>query len=92
MAERLVRVIPRAERVCFLKTGGEAMTATQRLARAFTGHDLILTVDATVGPTRYPGQVYRRQPNKPIGHFAGMMLHLLLKPFNQRQTRSRESV
>ena len=77
VAERLVRVIPCAERVRFLKTGGEAMTATQRLARAFTGRDLILTCGyPTVGPTRYPGQVYRRQPNQPIGHLAGVMPHL----------------
>lgn len=43
VAERLVEVIPCAERVRFLKTGGEAMAATHRLARAFTGRDLILT-------------------------------------------------
>ena len=43
VAERLVQVIPYAERVRFMKTGGEAMAATQRLARAFTGRDLILT-------------------------------------------------
>ena len=30
----------------------------------------------TVGPTRYPGQVYRRQPNQPIGHLAEVMPHL----------------
>ncbi len=43
VAERLVRLIPCAESVRFLKTGGEAMAATHRLARAFTGRDLILT-------------------------------------------------
>jgi len=43
VAERLVQVIPCAERVRFLKTGGEAMAATHRLARAFTERDLILT-------------------------------------------------
>lgn len=41
VAERLVERIPCAEQVRFLKTGGEAMAATHRLARAFTGRDLI---------------------------------------------------
>ncbi len=43
VAERLVDIIPCAETVRFLKTGGEAMAATHRLARAFTGRDHILT-------------------------------------------------
>jgi glutamate-1-semialdehyde aminotransferase len=43
VAEKLVDVIPCAERVRFLKTGGEAMAATHRLARGFTGRDTILT-------------------------------------------------
>ncbi len=43
VAERLVKALPCAERVRFLKTGGEAMAATHRLARAFTVRDLILT-------------------------------------------------
>ncbi|MBT3268132.1 aminotransferase class III-fold pyridoxal phosphate-dependent enzyme [Candidatus Poribacteria bacterium] len=43
VAERLVRLIPCAESVRFLKTGGEAMAAAHRLARAFTGRDLLLT-------------------------------------------------
>ena len=43
VAERLVKLIPCAEQVRFLKTGGEAMAAVHRLARAFTGRDLILT-------------------------------------------------
>ena len=43
VAERLVRLIPCAESVRYLKTGGEAMAATHRLARAFTKRDLILT-------------------------------------------------
>ena len=41
VAEKLVEVLPSAERVRYLKTGGEAMAATHRLARAFTGRDLI---------------------------------------------------
>ena len=43
VAEQLVRIIPCAESVRFLKTGGEAMAATHRLARGYTGRDVILT-------------------------------------------------
>ena len=43
VAEELVKVIPCAEKVRFLKTGGEAMAAVHRLARGYTGRDLILT-------------------------------------------------
>lgn len=43
VARRLVEVVPCAESVRFLKTGGEAMAAAIKLARAFTGRDLILT-------------------------------------------------
>jgi len=43
LAARLVAWIPCAEQVRFLKTGGEAMAATHRLARAFTGRDKVLT-------------------------------------------------
>ena len=43
VAENLVDIIPCAETVRFLKTGGEAMAATHRLARGFTGRDHILT-------------------------------------------------
>ena len=43
VAERLVAHIPCAESVRFLKTGGEAMAATHRLARGFSGRDLIVS-------------------------------------------------
>lgn len=43
VAEKLVEVIPCAESVRFLKTGGEAMAATHRLARGYTGRDHLLT-------------------------------------------------
>lgn len=43
VARRLTEVIPCAEKVRFLKTGGEAMAATHRLARGFTGRGLIAT-------------------------------------------------
>lgn len=42
VAQQLVEIIPCAESVRFLKTGGEAMAAAIRLARAFTGRDLVL--------------------------------------------------
>jgi glutamate-1-semialdehyde 2,1-aminomutase len=43
VAEDLVELIPCAEEVRFLKTGGEAMAAAHRLARAYTKRDTILT-------------------------------------------------
>jgi len=43
VARSLVQVVPCAEKVRFLKTGGEAMAAAHRLARGFTGRDLVLT-------------------------------------------------
>ncbi len=43
VAQRLVKALPSAERVRFLKTGGEAMAAAHRLSRAFTARELILT-------------------------------------------------
>lgn len=41
-AEMLTEVIPCAERVRFLKTGGEAIAATIKLARAYTGKNKIV--------------------------------------------------
>ena len=43
VAAKLVELVPCAESVRFLKGGGEATTAAARVARAFTGRDLILT-------------------------------------------------
>lgn len=42
VAQDLVELIPCAEQVRFLKTGGEAMAAAHRLARAHTKRDVIL--------------------------------------------------
>jgi glutamate-1-semialdehyde 2,1-aminomutase len=42
LAERLVRVIPCAEMVRFVKNGSDATASAVRLARAFTGRDLVL--------------------------------------------------
>lgn len=44
VAEMLVEVIPAAEQVRFLKTGGESAAACIRLARAHTGKDHIIHV------------------------------------------------
>ncbi len=43
LAERLVQIIPNAERVRFFKTGAEAVSAAVRLARNFTGRDKIIS-------------------------------------------------
>ena len=44
VAEMLTDVIPCAEQVRFLKTGGEAVAACIRLARAYTGKDHIIQI------------------------------------------------
>ena len=43
LAKDLIELIPCAEQVRFLKTGGEAMAAAHRLARAYTKRDIILS-------------------------------------------------
>lgn len=42
LAEELQRLMPRLERVRFLKTGAEAVAAAVRLSRAWTGRDHVL--------------------------------------------------
>src|SRR5262245_23570498 len=42
LAERLVGVIPCADKVQFLKTGAEAMAAAVRLARTYTARDIVV--------------------------------------------------
>jgi glutamate-1-semialdehyde aminotransferase len=42
LAERFCNVVPCAERVQFLKTGAEAVAAAVRLARAYTGRDVVI--------------------------------------------------
>lgn len=44
VAELLTQIIPGAEQVRFLKTGGEACAACFRLARAFTGREHIVQI------------------------------------------------
>jgi len=46
VAERLCSIIPCAEMVRFVKTGSEANEAAIRVARAYTGRDVIVTVGA----------------------------------------------
>ncbi len=43
-AEKLCSIIPCAEKVRFLKTGGEAVAACIKLARAYTGRDHIVQI------------------------------------------------
>jgi len=43
LAEKLVERYPAAEKVVFSKTGSEATTAAIRLARAYSGRDIIVT-------------------------------------------------
>ncbi|MDP6042502.1 MAG: aminotransferase class III-fold pyridoxal phosphate-dependent enzyme, partial [Candidatus Latescibacteria bacterium] len=69
VAERLITHIPCAERVRFLKTGGEAMAATFHLSRAFTGRDIIITCgyhgwinSLRDGTPKAVKSVYQRQP------------------------------
>jgi glutamate-1-semialdehyde 2,1-aminomutase len=42
VAERLCGAIPCAERVQFMKTGAEAMSAAVRIARTYTGRELVI--------------------------------------------------
>lgn len=42
LAEKLCQIVPCAEMVRFVKNGGDATTAAIRLARAYTGHDIVL--------------------------------------------------
>ncbi len=42
LAERLTRIVPCAQMVRFVKNGSDATTAAVRLARAYTGKDIIL--------------------------------------------------
>lgn len=44
VAEEICKAIPCAEQARFLKTGGEAMAACFRIARAFTGRDRIVQI------------------------------------------------
>lgn len=43
LAEKLIDLIPNADRVRFFKTGAEAVSAAVRLARHFTGRELVVS-------------------------------------------------
>lgn len=43
LAERLIEIVPCAEMVRFVKNGSDATAAAVRLARAYTGRDLVLS-------------------------------------------------
>lgn len=42
LAEKICQIVPCAEKVRFVKNGGDATTAAIRLARAYTGKDMVL--------------------------------------------------
>lgn len=44
VAERFCELVPGAERARFLKTGGEALAAAMRIARAYTGRERIVQI------------------------------------------------
>ena len=74
LARELVEVIPCAEKVRFLKTGGESMAACIRLARAFTGRPRITTcgyhgwINSGAGPAKgVPQAVADLQTNLAYG-------------------------
>ncbi|MEN6316283.1 MAG: aminotransferase class III-fold pyridoxal phosphate-dependent enzyme [Clostridiaceae bacterium] len=69
VAEMLKEIIPCAQRVRFLKTGGEAVAACIRLARAYTGRDHIIQIgyngwlnSIAPGSRTLPGQTAKSIP------------------------------
>lgn len=75
VARRLIEIIPCAESVRFLKSGGEAMAAAIKLARAFTGRELVLKcgyhgwLQMTAGPG-VPASVGESLREMPWGEIA----------------------
>lgn len=74
LAERLVRLIPCAEQVRYLKTGGEAMAAAIRMARAYTRRPVVVScgyhgwVNNTGGPDKgCPPEIAALTKNVPWG-------------------------
>ncbi|MEF3301735.1 aminotransferase class III-fold pyridoxal phosphate-dependent enzyme [Paenibacillus sp. GYB003] len=94
VAERLCELIPCADRARFLKTGGEAIAAAIRIARAYTGRDRIIQIgyngwvnSLSAGGQTLPGQAVSGQ--KAAGVPAAMSeLHLSL-PWNDIATLER---
>lgn len=73
VAELFCDLIPCAEQARFLKTGGEAISAAIRVARAATGRDHIIQVgyngwlnSMAIGGTLLPGQTSQVLPGVPL--------------------------
>lgn len=81
VAKDLIELIPCAEQVRFLKTGGEGMAAAHRLARAYTKKDVILACGyhGWVNAMERPGvpleiqSVYERLPWGDVEAFEGAL-------------------
>lgn len=72
VAELFCSLVPAAEQVRFLKTGGEAVAATIRIARAVTGRDHVIQIGyhgwinaLARGARVLPGQTVDRLPGVP---------------------------
>lgn len=73
VAEMFCDLIPGAEQARFLKTGGEAISATIRLARAYTGKDHIIQIgyngwlnSNAIGGALLPGRSAQVLPGVPL--------------------------
>lgn len=72
VAERVCEVIPAAEKARFLKTGGEAIAACIKIARAATGRDHVIQIgyngwlnSLAADGMVLPGRTGQRQPGVP---------------------------
>ncbi|MEF3302678.1 aminotransferase class III-fold pyridoxal phosphate-dependent enzyme [Paenibacillus sp. GYB003] len=72
VAELCRELIPCAEQVRFLKTGGEAIAAAIKIARAYTGRDHVVQIGyngwlnaSAVGGAELPGRTARTLPGVP---------------------------
>jgi len=77
VAEQLCQIIPCGQMVRFLKTGGEAMAAACKVARAFTGKDVILRCGyhgwlSTTDQRGVPAEVGGLLPSFAYGDEAGL--------------------
>ncbi len=87
VAKDLVELIPCAAQVRFLKTGGEAMAAVHRLARAHTKRDVILTCGYhgwvnTMGRPGVPEAIQSVYEKLPWGDVEAFEAALRRYPFN----------
>ena len=60
VAEKMLRVLPWAERVLFSNTGTEAVQIALRLARAVTGRRLVVKFEGDYHGTVYPDEAFTR--------------------------------